>query len=199
MIILSLFLNDHVPTIIFLPDTIKYNEEELIALLKGGDESAFAYLYDNYSAALYGIIYRIINNNHLAEDVLQEAFVRIWNNFSSYDASKGRLFTWMVNIARNLSIDTTRGKSYKQQMKIQSNENAVTNASNRVNENERFDLLGVRQQLTALKEDQKQIIDLAYFQGFTQNEISQKLGIPLGTVKTKIRTAILELKKILQP
>lgn len=199
MIILSLFLNDHVPTIIFLPDTIKYNEEELIALLKGGDESAFAYLYDNYSAALYGIIYRIINNNQLAEDILQEAFVKIWNNFSSYDASKGRLFTWMVNIARNLSIDTTRGKSYKQQMKIQSNENAVTNASNRVNENERFDLLGVRQQLTALKEDQKQIIDLAYFQGFTQNEISQKLGIPLGTVKTKIRTAILELKKILQP
>ena len=199
VIILSLFLNDHVPTIIFLPDTTKYNEEELIALLKGGDESAFAYLYDNYSAALYGIIYRIINNNQVAEDVLQEAFVKIWNNFSSYNASKGRLFTWMVNIARNLSIDTTRGKSYKQQMKIQSNENAVTNASNRVNENERFDLLGVRQQLTALKEDQKQIIDLAYFQGFTQNEISQKLGIPLGTVKTKIRTAILELKKILQP
>ena len=199
VIILSLFLNDHVPTIIFLPDTTKYNEEELIALLKGGDESAFAYLYANYSAALYGIIYRIINNNQLAEDILQEAFVKIWNNFSSYDASKGRLFTWMVNIARNLSIDTTRGKSYKQQMKIQSNENAVTNASNRVNENERFDLLGVRQQLTALKEDQKQIIDLAYFEGFTQNEISQKLGIPLGTVKTKIRTAILELKKILQP
>jgi len=181
-----------------LPDTIKYNEEELIALLKGGDESAFSYLYDNYSAALYGIIYRIINNNELAEDVLQEAFVKIWNNFSSYDASKGRLFTWMVNIARNLSIDTTRGKSYKQQMKIQSNENAVTNASNRVNENDRFDSLGVRKQLAALKEDQKQIIDLAYFEGFTQNEISQKLGIPLGTVKTRMRTAISELKKILQ-
>jgi len=199
VIILSLFLNDHVPTIIFLPDTTKYNEEELIALLKGGDESAFAYLYDNYSAALYGIIYRIINNNQVAEDVLQEAFVKIWNNFSSYNASKGRLFTWMVNIARNLSIDTTRGKSYKQQMKIQSNENAVTNASNHINENDRFDSLGLRQQLSALKEDQKQIIELAYFEGFTQNEISQKLGIPLGTVKTRMRTAILELKKILQP
>jgi len=199
VIILSLFLNDHAPTIIFLPDTTKYNEEELIALLKGGDESAFAYLYDNYSAALYGIIYRIINNNQVAEDVLQEAFVKIWNNFSSYNASKGRLFTWMVNIARNLSIDTTRGKSYKQQMKIQSNENAVTNASNHINENDRFDSLGLRQQLSALKEDQKQIIELAYFEGFTQNEISQKLGIPLGTVKTRMRTAILELKKILQP
>jgi RNA polymerase sigma-70 factor, ECF subfamily len=182
-----------------LPDTIKYNEEELIALLKSGDQSAFAYLYDNYAAALYGIIFRIINNKEIAEDILQEAFVKIWNNFSSYDATKGRLFTWMLNIARNLSIDMIRGKSYKKQTKIQSSENAVTNASNSTNENDRFDTLGLRKQLTALKEDQKQIIDLAYFEGFTQNEISQKLGIPLGTVKTRMRTAIQELKKILQP
>jgi RNA polymerase sigma factor (sigma-70 family) len=181
-----------------LPDIIKYDEEELIALLQSGDQSAFAYLYDNYAPALYGIIFRIINNKELAEDVLQEAFVKIWNNFSNYDATKGRLFTWMLNITRNLSIDTIRGKSYKKQNKIQSTENAVINASNSTNENDRFDALGVRKQVSALREDQKQIIDLAYFEGFTQNEISQKLGIPLGTVKTRMRTAISELKKILQ-
>jgi RNA polymerase sigma-70 factor, ECF subfamily len=182
-----------------LPDTLKYSEEELIALLKSNDQSAFGYLYDNYSAALYGIIYRIIDNNQLAEDILQEAFVKIWNNFSSYDSSKGKLFTWMLNIARNLSIDTMRSKSYKKQTKIQSSENAVTKVSNNTNENDRFDGIGLRKQLTGLNEDQKQIIDLAYFEGFTQNEISQKLGIPLGTVKTRMRTAIQELKKILQP
>ncbi|HSV10258.1 MAG TPA: sigma-70 family RNA polymerase sigma factor [Hanamia sp.] len=181
-----------------MPDIIKYNEEELVALLKSGDESAFAYLYDNYSAALYGIICRIINNNELAEDILQESFVKIWNNISSYDATKGRLFTWMLNITRNLSIDTTRSKSYKKQTKIQSTENAVNYATNNINENDKFDALGIRKQLTALKVDQKQIIDLAYFEGFTQNEISQKLGIPLGTVKTRMRTAIFELKKLLQ-
>jgi RNA polymerase sigma factor (sigma-70 family) len=182
-----------------LSDTIKYTEEDLVALLKSRDESAFSSLYDHYSAALFSIILKIVNNHELGEDVLQEAFVKIWNSFSTYDPSKGRLFTWMVNIARNLSIDTVRSKSYKNQTKIQSSENAVINASNSTNENDRFDALGVRKKLTALKDDQKQIIDLAYFEGFTQSEISQKLGIPLGTVKTKMRTAILELKKILQP
>ncbi len=181
-----------------MSNTITYSEEDLVALLKSGDESAFSYLYDHYSGALNGIIYKMINDAVLAEDILQEAFVKIWNNFSSYEASKGRLFTWMLNITRNLTIDTIRSKGYKKQTKIQSSENAVDNASNNINEKERFDGLGLRKQVTLLKEDQKQIIDLAYFEGFTQNEISQKLGIPLGTVKTRMRAAISELKKIVQ-
>ncbi len=182
-----------------MSDTVKYNEEELVSLLKNGDETAFVYLYDNYSGALYGTICRIINNNQLAEDVLQEVFVKIWNSFQSYDATKARLFTWMMNIARNLSIDTIRGKSYKKQSKIQSTENAVNQVAQNPKENDRYDTIGIRNQLTSLKKDQRQIIELAYFDGFTQNEISQKLGIPLGTVKTRMRTAISELKKILQP
>jgi RNA polymerase sigma-70 factor (ECF subfamily) len=181
-----------------LSNTTTYSEEDLVALLKSGDESAFSYLYDHYSGALNGIIFRMINDTGLAEDILQEAFVKIWNNFSSYDPSKGRLFTWMLNITRNLAIDTIRSKGYKKQSKIQSSENAVDNVSNNINEKERFDALGLRNQVTLLKEDQKQIIDLAYFEGFTQNEISQKLGIPLGTVKTRMRSAISELKKIVQ-
>lgn len=181
-----------------MPETIKYNEEDLVLLLKSGDESAFSYLYDHYSGALNGIIFKIINDTTLSEDILQEAFVKIWNNFSSYDPSKGRLFTWMLNITRNLAIDTIRSKGYKKQSKIQSSENAVGNVSNNINEKERFDGLGLREQVTLLKNDQKRIIDLAYFEGFTQNEISQKLGIPLGTVKTRMRAAISELKKIVQ-
>jgi RNA polymerase sigma-70 factor (ECF subfamily) len=181
-----------------LADNIKYSEEELVALLKNGDESSFAYLYDHYSGALYGIIFRMLNNEQLAEDVLQEAFVKIWNNFSSYDPSKGRLFTWMLNITRNLSIDTMRAKSYKKQSKIQSSEIIVDHPSSNINENDKFDMLGVREKVTLLKKNQKQIIDLAYFEGFTQVEISERLGIPLGTVKTRMRTAVLELKKLLQ-
>lgn len=100
-----------------MPDVIKYSEEELIQLLKTGDESAFSYLYDHYSGALFGVIFKIIGDQPLAEDILQEAFVKIWNNFSSYDSSKGRLFTWMLNITRNLTIDTLRSKSYKKQSK----------------------------------------------------------------------------------
>lgn len=199
---MTAFLNLHPYIYIYLkhllPNTVTYSEEDLIALLKSGDESAFSYLYDHYSGALNGIIYKMINDTALAEDILQEAFVKIWKNFSSYDPSKGRLFTWMLNITRNLAIDTIRSKSYKKQSKIQSSEIAVGNASNNINEKERFDGLGIRKQVTLLKEDQKQIIDLAYFDGFTQTEISQKLGIPLGTVKTRMRAAISELKRLLQ-
>ena len=178
--------------------TTKYSEEELIELLKNGDQVAFAYLYDNYSGALYGIIYKMLENHQLAEDVLQEAFVKIWNNISNYDRVKGRLFTWMLNVTRNLTIDTIRSKSYKKQTKIHSSENAVNNVSNNTNIAASFDALGIRKHLTLLKNDQKQIIDLAYFEGFTQEEISKNLAIPLGTVKTRMRTAIMELRKLLQ-
>ena len=181
-----------------MPEIKKYSEEELIYLLKERDQSAFSYLYDNYSAVLYGIIFKMLDNKELAEDVLQEAFVKIWNNFSNYDSIKGRLFTWMLNLTRNLTIDTIRSKGYKKQAKIQNSDNTVNNISDNTNTAESFDALGIRKHLTLLKNDQKQIIDLAYFGGFTQDEISKKLDIPLGTVKTRMRTAIIELRKAIK-
>lgn len=170
----------------------------MIQLLKSGDKSAFEYLYDHYSGALNAVVLRIINDQQLAEDILQESFVKIWNNFYSYDSSKGRLFTWMLNITRNLTIDTVRSKNYKKQSKIQSSEKAVIYTSNNVDENNKFDAMDIRKQTSLLKEDQKRVIDLAYFEGLTQEEISKALGIPLGTVKTRMRAAISGLKKLLQ-
>lgn len=176
----------------------KYSEEELVYALRQQDQSAFSYLYDNYSGALFGLIYKMVNDKELAEDILQEAFVRIWNNFSGYDTAKGRLFTWMINLTRNITIDTLRSKGYKKQSKIYTDENSVNNLSDSTHAADKFDAMGIRKQLTLLKSDQKQIIDLAYFGGFTQDEISKQLGIPLGTVKTRMRAAILELRKLLQ-
>jgi len=181
-----------------LEQTKKYNESELVELLQNQDQKAFNYLYDNYSAAIYGVIYKMVESKELAEDILQEAFIKFWNNFKNYDPLKGRLFTWMLNIARNLTIDTLRSKDYKKQNKIYGNENSVDDLSDKSKTAERFDSLGIRKHLTYLKNDQKQIIDLAYFGGFTQDEISKQLSIPLGTVKTRMRAAILELRKILQ-
>ena len=180
-----------------MQDVKKYSEEELIYLLKNRDQSAFSYLYDNYSGALFGVIYKMVENRELAEDVLQEAFVKIWNNFSNYDNLKGRLFTWMLNLTRNLTIDTLRSKGYKNQAKIQNSENDVSNITDKVNTAESFDALGIRKHLTLLKDDQRAIIDLAYFGGLTQEEISKTLDIPLGTVKTRMRAAIIELRKVL--
>lgn len=176
----------------------KYSEEELVFALQQQDQQAFSYLYDNYSGALFGLIYKMVNDKELGEDILQEAFVKIWNNFANYDSAKGRLFTWMINLARNLTIDTLRSKGYKKQSKIHSDEKSVNNFSDNTNTAEKFDAMGIRKQLTLLKNDQKEIIDLAYFGGFTQDEISKQLGVPLGTVKTRMRAAILELRKVLQ-
>lgn len=181
-----------------MADNKKYSEEELVMLLREQDQQAFAYLYDNYAAALNGIISRMVDESQLAEDILQEAFIKIWNNFKQYDNTKGRLFTWMINITRNLTIDTLRSKGYKKQRKISKDENSVSNYHDKSYSVDRFDSIGLQKQLANLKPAQKSIIDLAYFNGYTQEEISKEMGIPLGTVKTRMRSAILELRKMLE-
>ncbi len=176
----------------------KYTEDELVALLQHQNKQAFSYLYDNYAPALNNIIFRMVEDISLAEDILQEAFIKIWNNFANYDSSKGRLFTWMLNLTRNLTIDTLRSKGYKKQSKISGDENSVSNLHDSTININKFDSMGLRKQLESLKPDQKIIIDMAYFNGYTQDEIAKELGIPLGTVKTRMRTAIIELRKLLQ-
>lgn len=176
----------------------KYSEDELVALLKQRDQTAFSYLYDNYAAALNGVIFRMVEDKELSEDILQEAFIKIWNNFAQYDHTKGRLFTWMLNLTRNLTIDALRSKSYKKQSKISSDENSVSNLQDNNSGVAKFDTLGLQKQLSNLKPEQRTIIDLAYFKGFTQEEIAKQIDVPLGTVKTRMRAAILVLRKILQ-
>ncbi len=177
------------------PDT--YSEEELVSLLRKRDQGAFTYLYDNYSNALNGIIFRLVDNEHLREDILQEAFVKIWNNFQQYDSSKGRLFTWIANLTRNLTIDTLRSKGYKKQQKILTNENSVVTREDKRYSAEQHDGIGLDKRIEKLKPEQKLVIDLAYFSGYTQDEISKEIGIPLGTVKTRMRSAIIELRKLM--
>jgi RNA polymerase sigma-70 factor (ECF subfamily) len=180
-----------------LPLAVKYSEEELVVNLRNKDQQAFSYLYDNYAGALNGIIYRMVEDKELAEDILQEVFVKIWSNFSMYDKTKGRLFTWMVNITRNLTIDTLRSKGYKKQQKISADENSVSSFTANKVVADSFDAIGLGNHLSKLKPELKSIIDLAYFKGYTQDEIAKETGIPLGTVKTRMRSAIIELRKIL--
>lgn len=177
-----------------MPQTEKYSEEELIHQLKMQDESAFAYLYANYAGALNGIVYRMVNDMAIAEDILQEAFVKIWNNFAQYDPGRGRLFTWMANITRNLTIDTMRSKGYKNQQNTAAIETTQYYRGDN-NSPEKFDTIGLAKKVEALKPEYKKLIDLAYYFGFTQDEISKQLDIPLGTVKTRMRSAINELRK----
>ena len=174
---------------------ITYSEQELVALLQERNESAFGYLYDNYSGALYGIINSIVTDKEIANDVMQNVFVNIWRKIDSYDASKGRLFTWMLNIARNASIDEIRSKGFRDSQKNQSLSDNVDFAG--VSTAPVIEDVGLKKVLTRLKGELRILIDMSYFQGFTHEEISKALNIPLGTVKTRIRTALIQLRTMI--
>ena len=174
---------------------ITYTEAELLKGLQSHDEHAFSFLYDHYSKALFSIILPIIPQQELAEDVLQEVFVKIWQNIKLYDASKGRLYTWMLNIARNQSIDRTRSKDFNNRSKTTELSETVYN--NRQGAEAKIDDVGLTKTLSQLPDESRKLLELAYYQGYTQEEIANMLNIPLGTVKTRIRTTIIHLRKIL--
>jgi RNA polymerase sigma-70 factor (ECF subfamily) len=152
-------------------------------------------LYERYSAALYGVISRIINDDHLAEDVLQESFVKIWKNVDEYDLNRGRLFTWMLNICRNTAIDKMRSKGYKTAMKTQSDETVLYENPTKIYDSVKPETIGIREIVTKLKPEWRTIIDLIYFNGYTHQEAAETLNLPLGTVKTRLRSAIMYLRE----
>lgn len=175
-----------------------YSEEELVTALKKGDQEAMAVLYDNYSAALLGVIFRIVDSSEAAEDILQEVFIKIWKNISSYDRSKGKLFTWLINIARNAAIDSMRVKDYAIKSKIQSIDNSVRSINRQYNVSTQVDHIGLKTLVDKLKPEYKVLVDKLYFEGYTQEEAAEELGIPLGTVKTRIRAAINHLREVMK-
>ena len=178
-----------------LAKKISLSEDELVEALKRQETIAIKALYDMYSGALLGVISRVIQHTEVAEDLLQETFVKIWNSASSYDSSKGRLFTWMMNIARNLSIDKLRSKDFKNASKNQDIENNVDFIDEQKKVSFNADTLGLKEMVTGLKPDFKDVLDMVYFKGYTHVEAAEELNLPLGTVKTRVRMAILELRK----
>ena len=175
-----------------------YTEQELVSLLKNRDNKAFGYLYDHYSGALYSIILQILNDTELANDVLQDVFINIWRKIESYDSTKGRLFTWMLNVARNASIDTLRSKTYQNDRKNQPMDNQAEETLVTLVTQVNVDNIGFSKVLKQLREEQRQLIDLAYFKGYTHEEIAEMENLPLGTVKTRIRTALMQLRGFLK-
>ncbi len=175
---------------------ISLTEEELVMAIRNKEKAGAEALYEMYSSSLYGVIYRIVQHEEIAEDLLQDTFVRIWNSFSSYDSTKGRLFTWMVNIARNISIDKTRSKDFRNSSKTEDIENNVLSIEMQSGNTLNPEVMGLKELVAKLKPEQKIVLDLIYFRGFTHAEVSEELEIPLGTVKTRLRNAIISLRKV---
>ncbi len=172
-----------------------YTENELVASLKRRDNDAYSYLYLNYRGSLFAIINQIIADTETANDVLQEVFITVWNNIDKYNAEKGRLYTWLLNLTRNTAINKTRSKNYKTFLKNDDISNYVNSIEEKNASQQNIDQIGLRKEVSKLKPEFSAVLELAYFNGFTQEEISNALNIPLGTIKTRLRSALIELRK----
>lgn len=171
-------------------------DEDLIAMLRDNKQQAIRPIIDKYGDALYGVVLSIVHSQEVAEDVMQEAFVKVWRNADTYDSAKGRLFTWLVNIARYTAIDKIRTVKFKENQKTVSLDRVVYENEHLTEEMEIQDS-GLRKVINSLEEKYRTLIDLLYLQGFTQTEAAEALNIPLGTVKTRSKTAIAQLRTLL--
>jgi RNA polymerase sigma factor (sigma-70 family) len=156
---------------------------------------AFEYLYDHYAGAVNGVIVRIVKNKEMADEVLQDAFLKFWYKIEQFDPNKGRLFTWMINISRNLAIDKTRSREFSQSNKTNDIEDLVHSKNNSLTMEQQTDGIGVRSFVDQLEGNQKLVVDYLYFRGYTQSELSKELDIPLGTIKTRLRSAMIALRE----
>lgn len=169
---------------------------ELWKRLKARDKHAFAQLYDNYSAALFGIIKRIIKDEGLSEDILQNVFVHIWTNIESYHPEKASLFTWISTITKNVAIDFNRGKLYRQHqenLSLNIIEATQSNSSSFSPERHYFP-----QHIQKLSKKERVIIELIYYYGYTSKQASEVLKIPLETIKTRLRESLKNLRGVIQ-
>lgn len=171
-------------------------EKQIVTLLQNSDKKAIGLLYENYADALFGVIKKVIEDDDTAQDVLQESFVKIWRYAKKYDASKAKLFTWLYRIAYNTAIDKVRSQKNKQGKEVQmETSNVYKVTSNELNQ----DVLDIKKHLNSLDEKYQIVINALFFEGMTQQEASDELNIPLGTIKSRLKIGLRELKKIYDP
>ncbi len=172
------------------------DNSKLIALLKAKDREVVGQLYHKYGGALLHLIMRIVPKQEVAEEALQDVFVKIWKKADQYDPEKGRLFTWMAQIARTTAIDKVRSGGFQRSTKTDSLDTLVSKDELGVERPKILDI-GLQRVIDSLDEDHRILIDYLYFQGYSQSEAGKALGIPLGTVKSRVRKAIMDLRQVL--
>ncbi|WP_339715611.1 RNA polymerase sigma factor [uncultured Kriegella sp.] len=171
-------------------------EKHIVELLKERNEKAISLLYENYSDTLYGVAYKVVRDEELAQDVLQESFIKIWKKSDSYDASKAKLFTWLFRITRNTAIDKLRSVNTKSDKEIQMD---VSDVYNLGVEGIRPEFMDMQENLEKIESKYQIVLEALFFQGMTQQEASDELDIPLGTIKSRLKIGLRELRKIYGP
>ena len=180
------------------PEPVQISDNELLQAITRGDEQALAQLYDRYRSILFGLLLRILHSRSEAEDILQEVFLQVWQRARDFDASRGKVFTWLVTLTRSRAIDRLRALGTRER----TIEAAARNTDDIVSDAEQDAIITQRSEIvqTALRElseEQRQVLLMAYFDGFSQSEIAEKLESPLGTVKTRMRAGMTKLREIL--
>ncbi len=168
-------------------------EKHIVELLQERDEKAISLLYDNYADTLYGVAYKVVKDEDLAQDIVQESFVKIWKKSDSYDPSKAKLFTWLFRITRNTAIDKLRSISTKSDKEIQID---VSDVYNLGEQSIRPEFIDVKKNLDRLEPKYRIVLEALFFEGMTQQEASDELDIPLGTIKSRLKIGLREMRKI---
>lgn len=171
-------------------------DKEWIGRVARQDQSAFVALYDRYASRVYTLILHMVNDRMLAEEILQEAFLRVWRHADQYDPARGSLPVWLLAIARRTALERLRFESRRPALADGNEPTALLESlpePETSSEEARWRSLYLAVQ--SLPEEQRKVIELAYYQGLSQSEIAEELGIPLGTVKTRLRTGMLHLRQ----
>ncbi len=175
-------------------------EADIVRLLASQEKEAIRLIFRHYRRALFGVIISVVKDEALAEDTLQDALVKIWRNGPTYDPSKGRLYTWMLNICRNAAIDKTRSRHFQAGLVTQK-EDFFVSGSNlpHLDTETPVDTLDLRNWVTRLSPEHQEVVNLIYFGGRTHQEASEELNLPLGTVKSRLRKALGILRTWMSP
>jgi RNA polymerase sigma-70 factor (ECF subfamily) len=182
------------------PEPAQVSEIELLHAVARGDEAALARLYDQYRVILFGLLLRILNNREEAEDVLQDVFVQVWRRAADFDEKRGRPFTWLVTLARSRGIDRLRLLGARARLATGASESQTEDISDALTDTFKSEQKEIVQRaLAEIPEEQRDALMLAYYDGLTQSEIASKLGTPLGTVKTRMRSGMNKLRSVLGP
>ncbi|WP_299100621.1 sigma-70 family RNA polymerase sigma factor [uncultured Winogradskyella sp.] len=166
----------------------------LVNQFQNKNQVAFKKLYGMYSKSIHGVVYNIVKDADIADELMQDVFIKAWHKADTYSSKKGRFFTWILNIARNAAIDKTRSKAFKQSKQNLNADYFVDIIAGHENLDDSTDAIGIKKFVTQLGEKCKAVIELLYFKGFTQKEASEELQMPLGTVKTRNRNCIQQLR-----
>jgi RNA polymerase sigma-70 factor (ECF subfamily) len=180
------------------PERAQEEDVKLLKAIAARDEAALAQLYDRYRLILFGLLMRILNNREEAEDVLQEVFLQVWRKAEDFDENRGRPFTWLVTLGRSRGIDRLRTLAARDRVAEAGAKEVVDQISDAASDAFKSEQRGlVNEALSQLPDEQKRPLMLAYFDGLTQSEIATRLGAPLGTVKTRMRTGLVNLRELL--